>query len=212
MRAGAFRPQRDARALAQHVLDGADLERIAGRQQEPLLAAAERHHHRILQIAAARHGGDIGVFLDVFERMQVHGGGDGFAGAEPVEAGLAADGETGEAGAAFAQGPFQQRVVAATDDRCNFGARHAGGPRDAGGQPLVELGLGKQPAAGDLGAGHGALGHHFVDFTLLEAEIGGGFGGREKLHGPGLRCYAYFLRMANNSKITRAFAGYSLTL
>ena len=55
---------------------------------------------------------------------------------------------------------------------------------------MVEFGLGKQPAAGDLGAGHGALGHHLIDLALLEAEIAGGFGGGEKLHGAGLRLYA----------------------
>ena len=47
---------------------------------------------------------------------------------------------------------------------------------------MIELGLGKQPAAGDLGARHRALRHHFVDLAFLEAEVAGGFGRREKLH------------------------------
>ena len=54
LRAGAFRAHGDARALGDHVVDGADLERIAGRQQEALLAAAEGDQHRVLQVAAAR--------------------------------------------------------------------------------------------------------------------------------------------------------------
>src|SRR5690606_12587620 len=56
--------------------------------------------------------------------------------------------------------------------------------------PAVELGLGKQPAAGHLGARHRALGHHFVDLALLEPEVGGRLGGGEQLHG--LHTYAPF--------------------
>ena len=180
------------RALGDHVVDAADLERIAGRQQQALLAAAEGDHHRVLQIAAAANGGNIGIGFRVFQGMQVHGGGNRLAGGEAVEAGFAADRERGEPGAAFAQRPFQQRVVAAADDRRRLRTRHAGRPRNAGGEPAIELGLGKQPAAGDLGAGHRALGHHFIDLAFLEAEIAGGFGGREKLHGSPARICIYF--------------------
>ena len=78
LRAGALRAHGDARALGDHVFDRADLERIAGRQQEALLAAAECDHHRVLHIAAARHGRDIGVGFRIFQRMQMHGGGEDF--------------------------------------------------------------------------------------------------------------------------------------
>jgi hypothetical protein len=44
--------------------------------------------------------------------MQVHGGGDGLAGDEALEAGLAADRQRRQAGAALAQRPFEQRIVA----------------------------------------------------------------------------------------------------
>ena len=79
LRAGALRTHGDARALGDHVVDRTDLERIAGRQQEALLAAAECDHHRVLHIAAARHRRDIGVGVRIFQRMQMHGGGDGLA-------------------------------------------------------------------------------------------------------------------------------------
>ena len=70
---------------------------------------------------------------------------------------------------------------------------------------MVELGLGKQPAAGDLGAGHDALGHHFVDLAFLEAEVGGGFGGGEKLHDVNLHSHASFLTMPQTEKMTRDY-------
>ena len=192
LRAGALRAHGDTRALGDYVFDGTDLERIAGRQQQALLAAAERDHHRILQIAAAANGGDVGIGFRVFQGMQVQAGGDGLAGDEAVESGFAADRERGQPRAALAQRPFQQRVVAAADDRRRLRSGHAFGPRNAGGQPMVEIGLREQPAAGDLGAGHSALGHHFVDLAFLEAEIAGGFGGREELHGSPARLCIFF--------------------
>ena len=110
--------------------------------------------------------------------------------------GLAADRQRGKTGAALAQRPFQQRIVAAADDRRRLGTRQPGRPRNAGGQPVIELGLGEQPAAGDLGARHAALGHHLIDLALLEAEIGGGFGGGEKLHDADLHCICIFFENA----------------
>ncbi len=95
LRAGAFRTHGDARALGDHVRDRADLERIAGRQQQALLAAAEGDHHGVLQIAAAGDGGNVGVGFRIFQGMQVHGGGDGLAGDEALQAGFAADRERG---------------------------------------------------------------------------------------------------------------------
>ena len=178
LRAGALRPHGDARALADHVVDRAELARIAGRQQEALLAPAEGDHHRVLRVAAAGHRRDIGVGAGILQRMQVHGGGDRLASAEARKPCFAADRQRGEAAAAFAQGPFQQRIVAAADDRHRLGALQPGRTRHARGQPVIELGLGKQPAAGDLGARHRALGHHLIDLAFLEAEIAGGFGGR----------------------------------
>ncbi len=126
---------------------------------------------------------------------RVHGGGDGLAGGETIEACFAADRERGKAGAALAQSPFQQRVVAAADDRRRLRPRQPGRPRHAGGQPVIEFGLGEQPAAGDLGARHRALGHHLIDLAFLEAEIGGGFGGGEKLHAAHLHSCASFPRL-----------------
>ena len=69
---------------------------------------------------------------------------------------------------------------------------------------MIELGLGEQPAAGDLGAGHRALGHHFIDLAFLEAEIAGGFGGGEKLHAAHLHSYASFLDNAKNYRKNKA--------
>jgi hypothetical protein len=50
------------------------------------------------------------------------------------------------------------------------------------GKPMIEIGLRKKPTSGDFCTGDRAFGHHFIDFALFEPEIGGGFGGRQKLH------------------------------
>ena len=53
-----------------------DLQRIAGRDQKALLAAAEADQHRVLHVAARLHRRDVGVGLGIVERVQVDRGGD----------------------------------------------------------------------------------------------------------------------------------------
>src|SRR5665213_1939157 len=69
---------------------------------------------------------------------------------------------------------------------------------------MIQFSFWEQPAAGDLGAGHAALGHHFVDFTFLETEIAGGFGGREKLHNAYPAPICIFFDSAKNDRKNKA--------
>ena len=45
-------------------------------------------------------------------------------------------------------------------------------PGKPGGQPAVERRLREQPLAGDLGAGHGAVGHQLVELALGQPQVG----------------------------------------
>ena len=108
--------QRDPRALLRtRSATRADLERIAGRQQQALRAprpferddvgAGERCAHQRHVVVARRR------------IAPVHGSDRRLAARKPLDAGAAAAGEDREAAAGFAHRPFEQRVVAAGDDR-----------------------------------------------------------------------------------------------
>ena len=117
LRAGARGPQRDARARVRRPMTmSRKRQRISGRDQQALFAARERDHHGVVQAGRVRDG--VGI-----RRVVVA---VGRAGGSPRpsprraradEAGFAAFRQAREPAAAFAQRPFQQRIVAAADDR-----------------------------------------------------------------------------------------------
>ena len=117
LRAGALRAQRQLRALRSDAGDVAQPERIAGGDDEPLLAPRERDQHRVVQ--AGRDGDrlDVRRVVVAIEPMQVDRGRDDLAAREPLQSGFAAFRQAREPRAALAQRPFQQRIVAAADDR-----------------------------------------------------------------------------------------------
>ncbi len=155
----------------------AQLQRVARRHEEPLLAARKRDHHRIVK--ARRSGDRIAVrhLIIAVEPVQMDGGGGDLAAGEPPQPGLAPFRQAGKGAAALAQRPFQQRIVAAAHDRRRrlMGER---GRNQTGRQPAVERRLRKQPLAGHLGARHRAVRHQLVKLALGETQIGGGFLGR----------------------------------
>ena len=183
LRAGALRTQRQSRALCGDAGDVAQLERIAGGDDEPLLAPRERDQHRVVQ--AGRNGDRLRVrrIVVAIEPMQVDRGRDHLAAREPLQSGLAAFRQAREPRAAFAQRPFQQRIVAAADDRRRRRMGKRGRPGIPGGEPAIERRLRKQPFAGHLRAGHGGVGDQLIELALRQPEIGGGFfGGQQFRH------------------------------
>ena len=170
--------------------DVGELERIAGRDQQALLAAGERDHHRVVQAGRVRDRVGIGALVVAVEPVQVNGRRHDLAAGEPPQAGFAAFRQAREPRPAFAQRPFQQRIVAAADDRRRRLGQRRGG-QQARRHPAVERRLRKQPAAGDLGAGHRAVGHQLIELALGQPEIGGGLVGGQKirhLHKPVNSC------------------------
>src|SRR5450756_584188 len=79
------------------------------REQGFLVAPAECDHHRVLHVASARHGRDIGVGRRIFQRVQMNCRGDRLGGNEAGKACFAANRERRQTRATLAQGPFQKR-------------------------------------------------------------------------------------------------------
>jgi hypothetical protein len=145
-----------------------------------LLAPCEAEHDGIVQSRRFRNAIEIGGFVIAIEAVQMDRGDHHLAAGQPPQAFLAAFGEAGETGIAFAQRPFQQRIVTAADDRRRRHLRQACRCDQAGGNPAVEGCAGKQPAPRHLAAGHRALRHQLVKLALREPEIVGCFVRREQ--------------------------------
>ena len=180
LRAGAVRPQRDARAGRRDRGDVGELQRIARRDQQALLAAGECDHHHVVQAGRVRDRVGVGAVVVAVDPVQVNGRRHDLAAGEPAQAGFAALRQGREPRSAFAQRPFQQRIVAAADDRRRRLRQRRGGQQPRR-DPAVERRLGKQPAAGDLAARHGGVGDQLVELALGQPEIGGGLIGGEKI-------------------------------
>ena len=139
---------------------------------------------------------EVGGFVIAIEAVQMDRGNHHLAADQPPQAFLAAFGQAGEAGMAFAQRPFQERIMTAADDRRRRHLRQRGGRDQAGGYPAVEGCAGKQPAPGHLAAGYGALRHQLVELALREPQILGRFVGGEQFRHR--HQYAYECRYYEN--------------
>jgi hypothetical protein len=121
-----------------------------------------------------RAGGDgrrIGEFVPLLG-VEMDGGGDNLVPLKPVESCLRTLRQQGQARSRLARRPFEQRVVAAADDRGRRLRLETLRSRQTGGHPAVQRCAREQPFSGDLGTGHGALRHELVELALLELEIG----------------------------------------
>ena len=114
------------------------------------------------------------------QSVQVDGRDHHLAARQPPQSFFASFRQAREAAAALAQRPFQQRIMAAADDRrrSDIGERRR---RDqAGRHPAVEGSARKQPTARHLGARHRALRHELIELALGQAQVGRGLvGGQE---------------------------------
>ena len=144
------------------------LERIARRDQDALLAPRKCNDDRIMQSRRVGDAIDIGRFVIAIETMQMDGRNHHLAPRQPPQAFLDSFGQAREAAIAFAQRPFQQRIVTAADDRRRGHLRQAGGRDQAGGHPAVERGARKQPAPRHLAAGHRAVRHQLIKLAFGE--------------------------------------------
>ena len=176
-----WRTQRQFRAFCGDAGDVAQPERIAGGDDEPLLAPRERDQHRVVQTGRDADRLRVRHVVVAIEPMQVNRGRDHLAAREPLQSGLAAFRQARQPRPAFAQRPFQQRIVAAADDqrRRRMGKRCR--PRVPGGKPAIERRLRKQPFAGHLRAGHGGVRNELIELALGQPEIGGGFLGGQQV-------------------------------
>jgi hypothetical protein len=107
----------DPRPLGGDRGDVGELQRIAGLYQQPLLATGKSNDHGIVQAGRGGHRVRIGLVVITLEPVQMNGGGEHLGAGEPPQPFLAAFRKTGKAAAAFAQRPFQQRIVTAADDQ-----------------------------------------------------------------------------------------------
>src|SRR5215475_2633934 len=71
--------------------------------------------------------------------------------------------------------------MAAAYDGWRFGGNKPVGPCHASKQPAIKVSTGKQPLAGNLGAGDLPLGDEFVELAFPYAKVIGGFGGCQQL-------------------------------
>ena len=180
MRAGAGGTLRHARARRRDRGHVAQAQRIAGRNENALLAPCKAEHHGIVQSRRVGDRCEIGGFVIAIEPVQMDGRDHHLASGQPPQAFLAAFGQAGEAGIAFAQRPFQQRIVTAADDRRRRHLRQAGGRDQSGGNPAVEGGARKQPASGHLAARDGAVCHQLVKLAFRKPQIVGRLVGCEE--------------------------------
>ena len=159
LRTGARLSHRHLRARGENVRQAVQALRIARRHQQSLFPPRHADQHRVVKAGRDAHRGYIGIARGI--------GGQGLAvemdcrrhdlaALQALDAAPGAFVEGGETRARFAQAPFQQRILAAADDRRRFRHRHAGRPRHPGEHPEIKFMPGKQPFAGHFAAGNGA--------------------------------------------------------
>ena len=156
---------------------------LPGGNQQALFAPHQSDQHGVMQARHRAHRRDIGVLVagNVIA-VEMHRRGDHLAALQAIDAARGAFGERRQTGAGFAQGPFQQIVLAAADNRRRVGGDHAGGTRQSRKHPEIQLLARKQPLAGHLAAGDRARGHEFVELALSEPDIVGSLAGGQKFH------------------------------
>src|SRR5262245_39721133 len=102
-----LRPQRKPRALGGDAGNVAELQWIARRDHESLLAAGNCNHDRVVKARRTGDGVAVGNLVIAVEPVQVNGGRGDLAAREPPQAGLAALRQTGKPRVALAPRPFQ---------------------------------------------------------------------------------------------------------
>ena len=145
-----------ARVLATDC-DVLELVRIAGRDQQSLLAAREGDQHRVVQPGRVRDRVDIRGLV-----VAVDAGADGSRPPSPRRAPAAAIRIRCLPAGWRGRSRFRATPIPAADRGCRRrsaapAARELRGAEQPGGHPAVERGFREQPAAGDLAAGHGAV-------------------------------------------------------
>ncbi len=134
-----------------------------------------------MQSGGAGHGLGIGLLVVAVEAVQMDRRERDLVASEPPQSGLAAFGQAGQSTAALAQHPFQQRIVAAADDRRRRGRCNPARGDQARRKPAIERAPGKQPPARHLGAGHRSLRHELVELALGKPQIGRGLVGGQQI-------------------------------
>jgi hypothetical protein len=114
--------------------------------------------------------------------VEMDGGGNHLAARQPIDAAHGAFIERSQRRTGLAQGPFQQIVLAAADDRRRIGRHHAGRPGEAREYPDIELMSREQPLARHFAAGNGARGDELIKLPLTQPEVIRGLTGGQKLH------------------------------
>src|SRR5262245_18556008 len=108
LRTGAWRTYGNASPLPHHVINLVEAEWISLRNNNSLFAACEANQNGIMKIRSRPERFHICVNVLIVYCMQVYRGRDKLALDESIQSCIAALWQSGEAGSAFAQRPFQQ--------------------------------------------------------------------------------------------------------
>ena len=169
--------------------DVGELQRIARRDQQALLAPGEGDQHRVVQARArCATASTLALSSSPSIRCRWMAAAITSPRASRREARLRCPPAGSRARSRFRAAP-----IPAADRGCRRrSAARAGAQRrrgqQAGRHPAVERRLGKQPAAGDLAARHRAVGHELVELALRQPQVGGGFVGGQEVRHPAPIC------------------------
>ena len=172
LRAGAGRTLRHARARrARPTAISLKPSGLPGATRMPCSRRAKAITTASCNPGASATAVDIGLLVIAVETVQMDCRDHHFATHQPPQSFLASFREAREAAAAFAQRPFQQRILTAADDRRRSRMRKNGRRNQARRHPAVERGARKQPAPGHLGAGHRAVRDELIELALGQSQI-----------------------------------------